>query len=135
MSFDIDRTAQERLAADEAITGSRKIKVTLRQTAVEFWKHPSPWMIVTVLVAAVAWRVIEGDWRWSDLIGPAVLVALFPFTLTHLTKPESELLSTFAGGAVYGWVAWRTQSIVWGALAHIWIVTLIITASGGVPIR
>ena len=75
MSSDIDRIARERLAADEAITGSRKNKVTLRQTAAEFWRHPSPWMIVTLLVAAVAWRLIEGDWRWSDLIGPAVLVA------------------------------------------------------------
>ena len=79
MSSDIDRIAQERLAADEAITGSRKNKATLRQTAVEFWKHPSPWMILTLLAAAVAWRLIEGNWRWSDLIGPAVLVALFPF--------------------------------------------------------
>ena len=79
MSSDIDRIAQERLAADEAITGSRKVKVTLRQTAAEFWRHPTPWMIGTLLAASVVWRVIEGDWRWSDLIGPAVLVALFPF--------------------------------------------------------
>jgi membrane protease YdiL (CAAX protease family) len=67
----------------------------------------------------------------ARVLGPiALVVALFPFTFTHLTKPESELLSTFAGGAVYGWVTWRTQSIVWGALAHIWIVTLVITAAG-----
>ena len=64
-------------------------------------------------------------------IGPlALVVALFPFTFTHLTKPESELLSTFVGGAIYGWVTWRTQSILWGALAHIYIVTLVITAAG-----
>jgi membrane protease YdiL (CAAX protease family) len=62
--------------------------------------------------------------------GPiALIVALFPFTLTHLTKPESELLSTFAGGAIYGWVTWRTQSVVWGALAHVYIVTLVISAA------
>ena len=67
----------------------------------------------------------------ARVFGPiALVVALFPFTFTHLTKPETELLSTFAGGAVYGWVAWRTQSIVWGALAHIWIVTVIVTAAG-----
>jgi membrane protease YdiL (CAAX protease family) len=71
----------------------------------------------------------------ARVFGPiGLVVALFPFTLTHLTKPELELLSTFAGGAVYGWLTWRTGSILWGALAHVYIVTLIIvTASGGVP--
>ena len=70
----------------------------------------------------------------ARVFGPiALIVALFPFTLTHLTKPESELLSTFAGGAVYGWVTWRTRSIVWGALAHVYIVTLIIVAAGSAP--
>ena len=66
----------------------------------------------------------------ARIFGPiGLVVALFPFTLTHLTKPESELLSTAAGGAVYGWFAWRTGSVVWGAAAHVYIVTLIIVAS------
>ena len=71
----------------------------------------------------------------ARVFGPiALVVALFPFTFTHLTKPELELLSTFAGGAVYGWLTWRTGSIVWGALAHVYIVTLmIVVASAGVP--
>lgn len=69
----------------------------------------------------------------ARIFGPiALVVALFPFTFTHLTKPEAELLSTFAGGAVYGWLTWRTRSIVWGAAAHIYIVTLVIVASAGV---
>jgi membrane protease YdiL (CAAX protease family) len=66
----------------------------------------------------------------ARIFGPiGLVVALFPFTLTHLTKPESELLSTAAGGAVYGWLTWRTGSIVWGAAAHVYIVTLIIVAA------
>ena len=72
----------------------------------------------------------------ARVFGPVgLLVALFPFTLTHLTKPESELLSTAAGGAVYGWFAWRTGSIVWGAAAHIYIVTLLIVASAAAAAR
>jgi membrane protease YdiL (CAAX protease family) len=71
----------------------------------------------------------------ARVFGPiGLIVALFPFTFTHLTKPEAELLSTFAGGAVYGWLTWRTRSVLWGALAHVYIVTLIIVAahaSGG----
>lgn len=67
----------------------------------------------------------------ARVLGPiALIVALFPFTLTHLTKPESELLSTFAGGAIYGWVTWRTQSVLWGAAAHVYIVTLVISVAG-----
>lgn len=68
----------------------------------------------------------------ARVFGPvALVVALFPFTFVHLTKPESELLSTAAGGLVYGWLTWRTGSIVWGALAHIYIVTLLIVVAAG----
>jgi membrane protease YdiL (CAAX protease family) len=67
----------------------------------------------------------------ARVFGPVgLVVALFPFTFTHLTKPEAELLSTLAGGAVYGWLTWRTRSIVWGAAAHVYIVTLMIVAAG-----
>jgi membrane protease YdiL (CAAX protease family) len=63
-------------------------------------------------------------------IGPiGVLVATVPFALTHLTKPELELLSTLVGGMLYGWLAWRTRSIAWGALAHTYILTLLMAAA------
>jgi membrane protease YdiL (CAAX protease family) len=60
-----------------------------------------------------------------------VLVATVPFVFTHLTKPELELISTLIGGMVYGWLAWRTSSIVWGALAHTYILTLLTAAAAG----
>ncbi len=64
-------------------------------------------------------------------IGPlGVLVAALPFVFTHLTKPELELISTLGGGMLYGWLAWRTGSIVWGALAHVYIFTLVIAVAG-----
>ena len=50
------------------------------------------------------------------VIGPVgVLVATMPFVFGHLGKPELELFSTLGGGLVYGWLAWRTRSIVWGS--------------------
>ncbi len=70
-------------------------------------------------------------------IGPiGVLVATLPFVFSHLTKPELELLSTLAGGMAYGWLAWRTGSIVWGAIAHTYILTLAMAAAaaGGTTI-
>jgi len=64
-------------------------------------------------------------------IGPfGVLVATLPFVFSHLGKPEVELFSTLFGGLVYGWLVWRTGSIVWSAAAHIYIVTLLLAAAG-----
>jgi membrane protease YdiL (CAAX protease family) len=66
------------------------------------------------------------------VIGPiGVLVVQFPFVLAHLGKPEIELFSTLFGGLVYAWVDWRTGSILWSALAHIYIVTLLVVLSAG----
>jgi membrane protease YdiL (CAAX protease family) len=64
-------------------------------------------------------------------IGPVgVLVATVPFVFAHLTKPELELFSTLAGGLVYGWLAWRTRSILWGTIGHVYILSLVIVAAG-----
>jgi membrane protease YdiL (CAAX protease family) len=64
-------------------------------------------------------------------IGPlGVLVATLPFVFGHLGKPEIELFSTLAGGLLYGWLNWRTGSIVWSAAAHVYIVTLMLVAAG-----
>ncbi len=64
------------------------------------------------------------------VLGPfGVLVATMPFVFSHLGKPELELLSTLGGGLVYGWLAWRTRSIVWGSIGHTYILTLLILAA------
>jgi membrane protease YdiL (CAAX protease family) len=63
-------------------------------------------------------------------IGPVgVLVATLPFVFAHIGKPPLELFSTLGGGMAYGWLAWRTGSIVWGSIAHVYILTLVTTAS------
>jgi membrane protease YdiL (CAAX protease family) len=64
------------------------------------------------------------------VIGPlGVVVAALPFVFGHLGKPELELFSTLGGGVVYGWLAWRTRSIVWGAIGHTYILTLVTVAA------
>ena len=94
---------------------------------------PLPSLLATNVMDLVSTEFIYRGFLMLALarvFGPiALVIALFPFTFTHLTKPEAELLSTFAGGAVYGWLTWRTGSIWWGALAHVYIVTLIIVAA------
>ena len=63
-------------------------------------------------------------------IGPVgVLVATMPFIFVHLGKPELELFSTLAGGPIYGWLAWRTRSILWGTIGHVYILSLVTVAA------
>jgi len=65
-------------------------------------------------------------------IGPLALIAVqIPFVLTHLGKPDVELWSTFIGGSVFAWLDWRTGSILWSALGHVYVLTLMQVAVGG----
>ena len=56
-------------------------------------------------------------------------MATLPFVFAHIGKPPLELFSTLGGGMAYGWLAWRTESVVWGAIAHVYILTLVTVAS------
>lgn len=67
------------------------------------------------------------------VIGPfAVVVATLPFAFAHLGKPELETLSTLGGGLLYGWLDWRTGSVVWSGLAHAWILSFAVIVAGAV---
>ena len=78
---DADTRALARLRADESgITGGRRTRqVTLGTAARAFVRHPSPWMIGSLLAAALVARLLVGDWRWTDALVPMVMVAVFPF--------------------------------------------------------
>ena len=68
-------------------------------------------------------------------IGPlALVVQLVPFVLTHVGKPDIELWSTFLGGSVFAWLNWRTGSILWSAIGHVYVLTLMELAVGGVAV-
>ncbi|HUQ42863.1 MAG TPA: CPBP family intramembrane glutamic endopeptidase [Candidatus Limnocylindria bacterium] len=68
-------------------------------------------------------------------IGPlALVVAQVPFVLTHIGKPDVELWSTFIGGSIFAWLDWRTGSIVWSAVGHVYVLTLMVIAVGGATI-
>ena len=65
-------------------------------------------------------------------IGPLALVVVqVPFVLTHIGKPDVELWSTFIGGSIFAWLDWRTGSILWSALGHVYVLTLLLVAVGG----
>jgi membrane protease YdiL (CAAX protease family) len=98
------------------------------------WSDPGDVLVTNLMDLVSAEFLFRGFLMLSLVraIGPiGVLVATLPFVFTHLTKPELELISTLIGGMLYGWLAWRTRSIVWGALAHTYIVTLLMAAAAG----
>jgi muconolactone delta-isomerase len=77
---DVDARARAQVRADEAaITGSRRRSTSVTGAARAFWRHPSPWMLATVLAAAVTTRLVIGDWRLSDALTPVIMLAVFPF--------------------------------------------------------
>jgi len=53
--------------------------VTLRQAAREFWRHPTPWMILTYLIGAVTGRIIVADFAVRELWIPVAVLLLLPF--------------------------------------------------------
>jgi len=77
--IDLERLAARRLAADEQrITGARRTLVSLGAAWRAFWRAPSPWMISSFLVVALAARVLAGAGAWWELLVPVGLLALFP---------------------------------------------------------
>ena len=96
---------------------------------------PVDYLLLTHLLdLAPAEFLIRGFLMFTLLraIGPiGLIVALLPFVFAHLGKPEIELFSTILGGAVFGWLDWRTRSIWWSALGHVYILTLVVAVAGG----
>ncbi len=60
-------------------TSTRRKVFTLSDAWREFWKYPSPWMILATLVGAATARIVVGDWQYTDALVPVVMVASFPF--------------------------------------------------------
>jgi hypothetical protein len=52
---------------------------TLADAWGEFWRYPTPRMLAVTLAAALAARIIIGDWQITDVVVPAVMLVAFPF--------------------------------------------------------
>jgi membrane protease YdiL (CAAX protease family) len=98
----------------------------------------APWSQV---VLTTALEVIPAEFFFRGFLlfallriaGPiAVVVATMPFAFVHLGKPEYETLSTLGGGLLYGWLDWRTGSVLWSGLAHTVILSSAVIAAGAV---
>jgi membrane protease YdiL (CAAX protease family) len=98
---------------------------------------PLPTVVARNLIELVpAEFVLRGFLLFALLrrIGPlAIVVVQVPFVLTHIGKPEIELWSTFLGGSIFAWLDWRTGSILWSALGHVYVLSLMVALAGAVP--
>jgi len=48
----------------------------------------------------------------------AILVQTLPSVLMHITKPPSECFASILAGLIFGYVAWRTRSMVYPWIMH-----------------
>ena len=105
--------------------------------AIRDWYGPSmstvPDVLLTNILDLVSTEfLLRGFLLFALLraIGPfAVVVAVVPFVMIHIGKPDVEALSTLAGGLVFGWLNWRTGSIWASAAYHVAIQTTVIVAA------
>jgi membrane protease YdiL (CAAX protease family) len=95
---------------------------------------PAPEVVITTALEVIpAEFFFRGFLLFALLrvVGPiAVVIATLPFAFIHLGKPELETLSTLGGGLLYGWLDWRTGSVLWSGLVHTWILALAVLTAG-----
>lgn len=105
--------------------------------AIRDWYGPSMTTVPGVLLTNVLDLVpteflLRGFLLFALLraIGPfGVVVAVVPFVMIHIGKPDVEALSTLAGGLVFGWLNWRTGAIWASAAYHVALQTTVIVAA------
>lgn len=80
-SEEVEARAAARLARDEETsTGSatRRSSQSLGEAGRAFLRHPSPWLIGSVLVGSAVARGFVHRFGWTELVVPVALVVLFP---------------------------------------------------------
>ncbi len=105
--------------------------------AVRDWYAPSmttaPGVLLTNLLDLVPTEFLMRGFLMFALVravGPfGVVVAVVPFVMVHIGKPDLEALSTLGGGLVFGWLNWRTGAIWASAAYHVAISTTVIIAA------
>lgn len=88
------------------------------------WLRTIPW----IATALLGWEFLfRGFLLFAllPLMGPTAIVAqAVPFAVAHLGKPEIETLTTIVGGSLFGWVAWRTRSMLYPFMIHLAVYAL-----------
>ena len=95
----------------------------------------TPLFFIPVLVELIGWEFLTRGFLLfgyeKRFGGNALWLQAVPFALAHLGKPSVETFSTIFGGFAFGWVAWRTRSVLYPFLIHSFVsIFTILVASG-----
>jgi len=97
--------------------------------------RPAARLIVDTAIDIFAWEFFFRGWMlWTlgrKIGADAIWLQVIPFALMHVWKPEIEQLSTLAGGAFFGLLAWRTKSMLWGFLLHWFMLAWVLMVTAG----
>ena len=79
--------------------------------------------LLRVLLFYTAWEFLFRGFLLQGLRGSvsdttAILISTLPSALWHIGYPSSELYSSVAGGLLFGWLAVRTESLLWPFALH-----------------
>jgi uncharacterized protein len=61
----------------------------------------------------------------------AIWMQMVPFALYHIGKPGAETFSTVFTGLLFGWIAWRSRSVLYPILIHCFISIFILMVTNG----
>jgi len=94
--------------------------------------------LIPVAIVVLAWREdprrygVALGWSFGRKYGSdAIWLQVIPFALMHVWKPEIEQLSTLVGGALFGLLAWRARSFLWGWLLHWFMLAWVLVVAAG----
>lgn len=95
----------------------------------------TPLFFIPVVVEMIGWEFILRGFIFfgyeKKLGGNALWLSAVPFALAHLGKPSLETFSTIFSGFLFGWVAWRTRSIIYPILIHCFLTIFTILVASG----
>jgi membrane protease YdiL (CAAX protease family) len=96
----------------------------------------TPLFFIPILVEMIGWEFITRGFLLfgyeKRFGGNALWLQAVPFALAHLGKPSLETFSTIFGGFAFGWVAWRTRSVLYPFLIHSFVTIFTILVATGV---
>lgn len=96
---------------------------------------PWDWLVLDNAIHLLSWEFLFRGFLLFGLARrygeDAIWLQAVPFAIAHFGKPALETLSTIFGGAAFGYIAYRTDSMLYPFLIH-WFIQVFTTvvASG-----
>jgi membrane protease YdiL (CAAX protease family) len=95
----------------------------------------TPLFFIPILVEMIGWEFLCRGFLlfgYEKIYGAnALWLQAVPFALAHLGKPSLETFTTIFGGFAFGWVAWRTRSVLYPFLIHSFVTIFTILVASG----